>query len=858
MKPSLFLSLSIIASLTPSSATGASLTRGPYLHQSTPTSIVMVWETDSPTDSKIRLGETTSTLNSTYQSDSQLDFHVFRITDLEPNHRYYYSIGTTTEVLAGGDSSYYFDTAPDPSSDTPIRLWVVGDSGTGDSNQAEVRDAMLNATSGAAPDLFIHVGDMAYNRGEDSEFQENFFDVYQTTLRHSVIWPTLGNHEGRSSSSANQSGPYYESYVLPQGGEAGGIASGTEAYYSFDYGNVHFIVLDSHHTSREAGGPMLTWLSDDIASTSKEWLIAFWHHPPYTKGSHDSDDEDRLIEMRENALPILEAGGVDLVLAGHSHIFERSHLVRGAYDTPTSGLEHILDSGNGFTDGPYQKGPDGEGSVYVVAGHGGAYLYQQAVHPLMAFTETIHGSCIIDIDGPNLDFYNLRKDGIISDRFTLTRGDSLNIVRPSTSTMWLVGTEQTIQWSSTPAESPVDLSFRLGTGDWQTLGTSISDDYFNWVVPFKVSEHATLRVETSTPPHLQDEVSFTITNLDTVSHINFGDTWNYYDDNVDPGPTWFSPDFDDSHWNSGNGEFGYGDGDETTSLNNTAPNTPSAYFRNSFNLETLPESVDLSILHDDGVAIWLNGSPVFSKYMDHGTTFEAWASETSADNERATLTLSPEQRALLQLGSNLIAVQVKQTSGSSSDLSFDLVLTTKVLVEEPNETDPSTEVEEPAPQNQPPSLSSIGTHELTVGVPFTLQLRATDPEGDALSFRATNLPTSATLAPTQGIFNWEPTFLEEGERTIQFQVSDSTGNSDTQYGLFQIGAPPTSNPPSSPPTAEEGPGSFNGTSTETSGCACSHTGTPQNHLTFFIFSLLGVVVRKWRERPVHISALESP
>jgi hypothetical protein len=95
------------------------------------------------------------------------------------------------------------------------------------------------------------------------------------------------------------------------------LPSGTERYYAFDHGNIHFICLDSQGSGRIATDPMLRWLAADLAATTQKWIIAFWHHPPYTKGSHDSDSELELIEMRENALSILEAGGADLVVTGH-------------------------------------------------------------------------------------------------------------------------------------------------------------------------------------------------------------------------------------------------------------------------------------------------------------------------------------------------------------------------------------------------------------------------------------------------------------------------------------------------------------------------------------------------------------
>src|SRR6185295_4674728 len=130
--------------------------------------------------------------------------------------------------------------------------------------------------------------------------------------------------------------------------EAGGVSSGTEAYYSFDFSNAHFICLESYETDRSSGGAMMTWLREDLDSTNQTWVIAFWHHPPYSKGSHDSDDETELIQMRKNALPILEEGGVDLVLSGHSHSYERSYLIDRHYgSSSTFSDSNVVDGGDG-------------------------------------------------------------------------------------------------------------------------------------------------------------------------------------------------------------------------------------------------------------------------------------------------------------------------------------------------------------------------------------------------------------------------------------------------------------------------------------------------------------------------------
>src|SRR5690606_21641998 len=157
-----------------------------------------------------------------------------------------------------------------------------GDGGTGNLAQIAVRDAMTRFVGQDPPDVFVHVGDMAYGDGTTLEFDLKFFLPYQDILRRTVVWPTMGNHEGHSADSTTERGPYYDAYVLPRPGEAGGLASGTEAYCAFDHGNVHFVVLESYQIDRSHGSAMLTWLAQDLAATDQDWIVAFWHHPPYS------------------------------------------------------------------------------------------------------------------------------------------------------------------------------------------------------------------------------------------------------------------------------------------------------------------------------------------------------------------------------------------------------------------------------------------------------------------------------------------------------------------------------------------------------------------------------------------------
>ena len=406
------------------------VTRGPYLQMGTPTGVMVRWRTSTVSVSRVHYGTDPADLSTIAANPGSTTEHLVTLAGLLPSTRYYYAVGTATAILAG-DPSYTFVTPPSIGTSVPTRIWVIGDSGTANANAAAVRDAYAGFASGTDTNLWLMLGDNAYESGTDLEFQAAVFDMYPEMLRQSVLWPTLGNHDGITADSATLTGPYYNMFSLPRSGEAGGLPSGTEAYYSFDYANIHFICLDSYETSRAPGGAMLTWLQQDILSTSQPWIIAFWHHPPYTHGSHNSDFEIEHIEMRENALPILEQGGVDLVLGGHSHSYERSFLLDGHYgDSTTFDDTMKKDGGDGRVDGngPYGKPTPGpaahEGAVYVVAGSSGQTSGGLLNHPAMYLSLNTLGSLVLDVGGLRLDAGFLDSGGALRDHFTILKGFS--------------------------------------------------------------------------------------------------------------------------------------------------------------------------------------------------------------------------------------------------------------------------------------------------------------------------------------------------------------------------------------------------------------------------------------------------
>lgn len=424
------LGLILLAGL-PGAAMEQSLSRGPYLQMGTPDSIVVRWRTTSPVDSRVLYGLAPASLINSVEVPGSTSEHEVTLNELAPGTKYFYAVGSSTELMAGGDAEHFFQTSPTPGTRDPVRVWVIGDSGTADANARAVRDAYESFNGGRHTDLWLMLGDNAYDRGTDAEYQDAVFDMYPRMLRQSVVWPTLGNHDGYGASSDTLSGPYYDIFTLPGTAQAGGVASGTEAYYSFDFGNIHFVCLNSHDVDRSVGGTMLTWLEQDLMNNAQDWTIAFWHHPPYTKGSHNSDSEDQLIDMRENALPILEDWGVDLVLSGHSHSYERSYLLDGHYGSSGTLTDVMkLDAGDGRIDGDgaYAKdaqGPAGhEGAVYVVAGSSGKLSNGGLDHPAMYRSLLMLGSMVLDVEGDRLQAKFLDDEGTLQDYFTVVKNSS--------------------------------------------------------------------------------------------------------------------------------------------------------------------------------------------------------------------------------------------------------------------------------------------------------------------------------------------------------------------------------------------------------------------------------------------------
>jgi predicted MPP superfamily phosphohydrolase len=307
--------------------------REPYLQVLTSSSVIIRWDSDRTLKGRVAFGVSQTALATVADELTCVGSeHSVQLAALAPDTRYYYQI-------VGDDASvtFHFTTQKPATEVETTLLWFLADAGTANSYQEGVRDAYAAAGYGV-PDILLFGGDNAYPDGTALQYEMAVFKMYPDYLSQTSAWSVLGNHDARSADVGSQSGVHFDAFDFPRNGEANrpgaGHPSGTEAYYSLDHGKVHLVVLDSESTSNEPGDAMAMWLAGDLAAAKaagQQWIICSWHHPPYSKGSHNSDTSSSLTSMRENILPIVEAGGVDLVLTGHSHAYERSFVLDGHY-----------------------------------------------------------------------------------------------------------------------------------------------------------------------------------------------------------------------------------------------------------------------------------------------------------------------------------------------------------------------------------------------------------------------------------------------------------------------------------------------------------------------------------------------
>jgi hypothetical protein len=340
--------------------------KAPYLIYTGDVSEMQVlWQLISTATCTIDWGiDTTYSLGSVqtneYGSDHQ---HTYTIENLTPATKYYYRIKHNQEVHTGS-----FRSAPD-TNETDIKFFAYGDTRSNPGTHNQVAAAMVETyiEDEDFQSLIIVVGDLVNNGDSESDWDNQFFDPSYSNIQEMLATlpyqSCMGNHE--------DSGVLFTKY-FPYPFVAG-------RYWSFDYGPAHFAVVDQY-TSYAPGSAQLTWLENDLASTTKPWKFIYLHEPGWSAGGHSNE-----VPVQLYIQPLCEEYGIPIVFGGHNHYYARAEV---------NGVQHITTGG------------------------GGAPLYQPDLNYPNIITATMANHfCTIEIGDDLLSFKAIKPDGTVIDSF---------------------------------------------------------------------------------------------------------------------------------------------------------------------------------------------------------------------------------------------------------------------------------------------------------------------------------------------------------------------------------------------------------------------------------------------------------
>ncbi len=496
---------------------------------------------------------------------------------------------------------------------------------------------------------------LADDEGRASLYDDRFISPYAPLLRRMVIWPTIGNHDVALDPLG---GPYIDAFVLPTNNPLS-----TELYYSFDYGDVHFVCLDTHVTGHGAASAQVQWAAADLAASNAKWKFVFFHVPPWTGGTHTDDSS-----VINGIVPMVEAAGVDVVFSGHSHVYERTYLLSGNAIVQPDPRSYVKPS------------PDA-GTLYLVSGTAGqSGALANPAHPLMAFqVGNVVGSSVIDISGDTLHGYFLRDDGAAVDLFRLTKGPDtmaprviaaralsptqlvLSFDEPVLAGTAAGGAERSSAYAITPAVAV--MTAQLGS-DQRT-------------VTLDTASHATGAYSITTAGVNDGSGNLSSAALATPyevvpSVVVTSGAVKYLVPNGATPAGWQARTFDDSSWSTGNQPIGYGESGLGTTV--ALGSEVTLYVRSHFTPTVGFRQLTLELDYDDGFVASLNNVE-FSRQNVRAAQDSSTAA--SASRERGLLehrlVLAPPA-GLLVPGDNVLAIEVHNVTSTSSDLYLSALL----------------------------------------------------------------------------------------------------------------------------------------------------------------------------------------
>lgn len=337
--------------------------RNPYLVRMTKSSAVIGWRCRP--EGEVHWGAGT-TLANKVADDTASDRHFVTLSGLSPNTSYTYEVDVEGEPL--GKAATF--TTP-PASGSDVTFVAFADSGSGDIHQSRIAQVI----KGLPARFAILAGDIIYEKGADFEFDPRYFKPYQGIIDHFPFFPVPGNHD----MVTEQGGPFQTNFNFPQG----------VFYRDFFWGDVHVIGLDSNHVD---DAKQKEWLISALKAPAR-WKVVYFHHPAFSSGEYGGYPS-----VQKNWVPLFEQYGVDLVINGHAHDYERTVPIKGV--------------------------------TYIVTGGGGQSLYPVGKSDFTAFALSAHHLVSIKLTHDQMELKAVDETGATIDTVTQTKSDATVPVGP--------------------------------------------------------------------------------------------------------------------------------------------------------------------------------------------------------------------------------------------------------------------------------------------------------------------------------------------------------------------------------------------------------------------------------------------
>jgi VCBS repeat-containing protein len=741
----------------------------PYLGETTPTSVVISWATDRPGAAEVRYSldasynRVVAATNSTYDGKY---WHSAAITGLTPGATYRYKVYTSGYDVTPW-SEITFTTATEPSASL-LTFVVLGDSRP-TSESAQPSQGARNVAAQIDQQSFelaLHTGDMVYSggicSGDNSSWNQYiraYFDLYQQSTSHIPFYTGLGDHEP-SGGSCGYTG-YTNVYNLPRNAPPGD----QEEYYSFDWGNAHFVVLDTNQ-AYSVGSTQYNWLESDLQASTQPWQFVYFHTPAYSSGAQGST-----IAVQTELVPLLETYGVDAVFSGHDHHYERTcPILDGACVAPQDG-----------------------GVVYYVTGGGGAPLSATSGDWFTAYRNSAYHFIKAQIDDCRLRLEAINADDDVFDSYEI---DHCPSGRPTAVKDSYATNEDTPLTVSAPGVLDNDsdvggapLTAVLVRGPAHGALTLNSDGGFaytpgaNWVGADRFTYRANNGVQDSNmatvsiavqpvndPPQAVND-SYTIDEDIQLSISAPGVLSN--DDDIDSATLEAVRASGPAHGTltlNRNGSFTYrpyanwsGTDSFTYVANDGALNsdvaTVSIVVRS---VNDPPQAANDSYAIDEDIQLSISAPGVLSNDSDiDSATLEAVRTSGPA---HGTLTLNRNGSFTYRPYTNWNGTDsfaYVANDGASNSNTATVSILVRPISDPPNAVDDSVTTREDTP------------------LPIAVLANDSDPDGDALTISGAAQPAHGTVIQARSVVTYSPSLHWTGTDSFTYTASDGTGRVDT-------------------------------------------------------------------------------